>query len=534
MQPRVAVYCFVLSLAVTQGLAKAALAPHNLANGITCNDCHEPHRTVDGAGGGGMQPYLLEPCEGCHTNDNGGNYTTDSAPYVQTHSSDVAQSIKFGQWSKGCWDCHGHGHNQPPLVEGTYASYVTDIGIITFFLDSPLTVYDANWSDITTWTRKSGTDRGLILKLISQTPASTSALADSFEIIGTTSNTITVANMLSDEELSLPARGSFEIFYGQMIRTSPEATFSGPTTFADDESQTGIDPSPAGVCQVCHTRTNHWRADGSLAADHFSGSNCTQCHTHRDGFAPTACNACHGMPPVDSTSGGPTGLVAAALATGATTPGAHALHATSSGYGYSCDTCHAGGMPTTPISGNHRIQIGFDVLGNAGTGTNYDGHVLTAPYSYEGTNGTAVTTGGSMVCSNTYCHSDAKSLALGTSPSGVSPPWDSNTSSQSGMSCDGCHGYPPTQDSHYFHMSRGFNCELCHNGTTKDGETIADRSLHANGRYDVIPAQEFYFRRIPRTLRFDYTFAPGGGTCSNNTCHQFFIFKDPMRWRYQN
>jgi hypothetical protein len=59
--------------------------------------------------------------------------------------------------------------------------------------------------------------------------------------------------------------------------------FTGPSSLADDESGTGIDPTPDGVCQVCHTQTLHWRSNGSLA-DHFSGWNCILCHPHEKGF----------------------------------------------------------------------------------------------------------------------------------------------------------------------------------------------------------------------------------------------------------
>ncbi|HET9551699.1 MAG TPA: fibronectin type III domain-containing protein, partial [Anaeromyxobacteraceae bacterium] len=42
-------------------------------------------------------------------------------------------------------------------------------------------------------------------------------------------------------------------------------------------------PGNTGVCQVCHTRTQHYRQDGTLA-DHELTSNCSDCHTHVNGL----------------------------------------------------------------------------------------------------------------------------------------------------------------------------------------------------------------------------------------------------------
>lgn len=39
-----------------------------------------------------------------------------------------------------------------------------------------------------------------------------------------------------------------------------------------------------GVCEVCHTTTNHYRADGG-GTPHFTDS-CLPCHRHADGFEP--------------------------------------------------------------------------------------------------------------------------------------------------------------------------------------------------------------------------------------------------------
>jgi hypothetical protein len=51
-----------------------------------------------------------------------------------------------------------------------------------------------------------------------------------------------------------------------------------------------------GVCETCHTQTNHHRNDGSAPAqEHNNSSDCRSCHPHEDGFRPTSggCLGCH-------------------------------------------------------------------------------------------------------------------------------------------------------------------------------------------------------------------------------------------------
>jgi predicted CxxxxCH...CXXCH cytochrome family protein len=54
-----------------------------------------------------------------------------------------------------------------------------------------------------------------------------------------------------------------------------------------------------GLCQVCHTLTNHYKAGQAL--DGHPTRNCLNCHKHNAVYAfqpSTACDACHGYPPV--------------------------------------------------------------------------------------------------------------------------------------------------------------------------------------------------------------------------------------------
>lgn len=247
---------------------------------------------------------------------------------------------------------------------------------------------------------------------------------------------------------------------------------------------------------------------------------CTDCHVppHGDDCNP-GCTGCHGNPPTLNTGGGPNGLVGSlATPTGSVSVGAHAKHATTSGMNYSCDTCHSGGMPTTPLIGNNKIQIGFNINGVGGGA--YDGHALNSPYTYEETNGTTVTTGGAKTCSNIYCHSNGTSIATGAISNGSSPAWDAT-----GTTCSSCHGYPPSyaqdqpkSNSHVFHVSSmSLTCNVCHFATTADGVTITNVANHANQVYNVTPDPDKIFGGTP--VSFTYSYDPGGGRCSNISCH---------------
>ncbi len=541
------------AVVISTSTAMAVLAPHNATNAIRCEDCH----ALDAWGGDPSlhlgAKFLRGDCDRCHQNTSGGDYDRDNAPAVQTHAAAVIGSTRYGNWAKDCWDCHGHKLDANPLVSGNFLSFTNDGVNTTFVLDPDYTVNDPLWNDITTWYAKRGAERGLIFAIRYQDGAG-NYVVRSAEIVDSyldTNNlpTVVVKGVLGNLDDGTPPDTTFEIFYGMLVKevvsalaVDPDtdepltADFHGPHTFADDESGSGTDPTPTGICQVCHTQTKHWRADGTLADNHFSGQDCTQCHDHRKGFKPR-CDLCHGEPPVvdqpcvEDGGGTAIGLTCKAQPTGSTTAGQHALHASAAGYNFACTMCHYNGMPATDVLGNNLIQIGFDVYGFDSTETVYDGQPQVA---YEGTNGTAITQNGTMTCANVYCHSQGKRLLTeiqdGDLPS-TSPAWDGSSVDPDGFSCNNCHGYPPTFDAHYVHTSRGFTCSTCHYATTSTNTVIADKTLHVNGRYDIVPASNFWFRREWHLLDFDYTFAPDGGTCSNNSCHLFFTFGDPKQWR---
>lgn len=74
-------------------------------------------------------------------------------------------------------------------------------------------------------------------------------------------------------------------------------SFTGNNTFANGANN--------GVCQVCHTTTTYFKANGTGAAHVDSTENCLRCHSHNPAgtgnlaFMPNGgCDACHGYPPI--------------------------------------------------------------------------------------------------------------------------------------------------------------------------------------------------------------------------------------------
>ncbi|MBI5559008.1 MAG: CxxxxCH/CxxCH domain-containing protein, partial [Deltaproteobacteria bacterium] len=528
----------LLSVLLSAATGQAMDQPHwypTLPNG--CTNCHRH----------GVMSYA-EPCTYCHTAtpDLGDPYVIP-APEVSTHSSTAVDSGKYGVWSIGCRGCHDEDKSDQfgylsPLVQGTFSSY-TQIpqggsDVLYVFAITGLAVNDAEWADPARWSAKTGPNRGLTL-WIKRMSGSWYSLV----IKDATSSTITARG--DSYYAPFDPSASFEIHYGQLIDNYPlpyggstrvDVVFNGPASFAKNDGLAGDidsdgfadDSTPDGICQICHTETRYWRRDGTLST-HNDGSNCTGCHDHTKGFGAN-CNSCHGNPPVVDTAQGGDGLVAMPSETGSVTAGAHELHATPSGFNFACDMCHAGGMPDSPISGNNKIQIGFGV-NPAGIPSSYDGQAnLAVPYSYEGTGNTTVTGGNSLTCANVYCHSNGAYISTGNFNSHVTPSW--NTPGPLG--CDSCHPYPmsygpedPRKDTHAMHTSKGYgDCGLCHYAN------ITNHTLHSNKVYDVNPSPTFQGRpadgAVP--LSFTYAFAPGGGTCSSNSCHAYWGYSDPAKW----
>src|SRR3990172_1210902 len=253
------------------------------------------------------------------------------------------------------------------------------------------------------------------------------------------------------------------------------------------------------------------------------------------------CDGCHGNPPTVDTKGGPNGLVGMGLGLGLYS-GAHD-HFTKLKQNLICENCHYGGMGNSSLVLDMKLQIGFDINGKPNPGASYDGSpsLIDPAYSYQATNGTILTQNGSLKCFNVYCHgggtggtnnaggisksvflnkfTDPRSIAASTSPA-----WNNLTP----LGCGYCHGVgtstgmplynqdQPKSNSHDSHD--GVKCNGCHYATTTDGVTITDVTRHHNGIYDVSPG----LGMDGQPVSFIYTYDPGGGKCTEVSCHGGF------------
>ncbi|WP_298268833.1 CxxxxCH/CxxCH domain-containing protein [Geobacter sp.] len=110
-----------------------------------------------------------------------------------------------------------------------------------------------------------------------------------------------------------------------------------------------------GLCQVCHTQTNHYRS--GQAPDGHPTKNCLSCHSHKGSFAfqPVgggACDSCHGYPPLPAGYASGAGNYAAGKPEdypgggGAHTVARHVPKTAVPADGWSnCTNCHGNGSP---------------------------------------------------------------------------------------------------------------------------------------------------------------------------------------------
>lgn len=253
--------------------------------------------------------------------------------------------------------------------------------------------------------------------------------------------------------------GAFESgVNGYMIKSQIATPNSGTKTVVfsrmtgANSMGTNTTGSHDSVCEVCHTQTAYHKNTDSTA--HNDGADCTTCHSHAGGFAAAGCDACHGNPPVTAGT-----LVGGATnpgtdPTGATTPGEHAFHtmSTANGGGYGCAVCHSMGMGDGE-GADWEIDVRFNAFGTYTSGS-FDGFSPLTAYTFSAGN----TTGGTLGCSNTYCH--------GNFPGGITsnvPVWDDGSTGD----CGTCHGTtPPALTNHSVHLTASWGpraaCDDCH------------------------------------------------------------------------
>lgn len=264
-----------------------AFHSNNYSETWSCELCHP----------GGPGVWIPE-CIECHNNDTGMNYTDTSAPQMTTHSSETLGTA-YGNWMQECVDCHDPHHNngitmvggvetsEPSRILAEFtADYAATVdSVTTMDIVSAISVNDSMWADPATWGAKTGnSERGLVLLVVIQDKTYW------YEVLSATSTSITFSNgatFFPQAPMSNPQ--SMKLAYGMFIQDEIgpfPVVYSGPRSLAYNEGKAREnDPTPTGVCQVCHTQTKFWRSDGSRAR-HQNGKICTTCHLHVNGFKP--------------------------------------------------------------------------------------------------------------------------------------------------------------------------------------------------------------------------------------------------------
>jgi len=233
-----------------------------------------------------------------------------------THSNVVihgGQTPPYASLSFACLDCHDpHFHNQLVNLPGLFLVTATidpdsivDNGNNTSTLSYSSATIKDGWNlpphaDNADWGAKTSAGRGLILVADKDNPEAT------YEILSATATQITVNGVMSTSFED----NTFGIMYGMLLNEEVDPDGEGgnsPVTvrFYDKSGANSFadgDTTYDGVCEVCHTQTDHFRADGTVNVnpginmDHTAATDCTDCHTHEQGFGLSGgdnCASCH-------------------------------------------------------------------------------------------------------------------------------------------------------------------------------------------------------------------------------------------------
>lgn len=260
-------------------------------------------------------------------------------------------------------------------------------------------------------------------------------------------------------------------------------TVSGNSTIADrtrhDNGTIDVAGSRVGSVSAGTCSTSYCHSDGK-------GTQKTVLWTQAQSLDCTGCHGSDGTPAFASVAGEPNYASAGAGLPRANTHHAHV------GAASDCSKCH---FATTDGSGkltgashtNGAIDVTFNAA-VAGASANYNTTTRT--------------------CSSVACHSDGTSVATGVAAGGTAV-WGTT-----GGGCSACHGYPPAYPNNApkanSHPAHAYGCNTCHAGTTADGSTISNPTLHGNGVYNLAPGSG---------ITFSYVFAASGGRCTNVSCH---------------
>ena len=290
--------------------------PHQPSNPILpdigCLSCHDLHGSLGGLltasapnpdmGGDNTEANNL--CWSCHTGP-------ALAPYRVPHSSDQI-SQQHGSWNMECTDCH-NSHSQDQIQAYGSAAYLASgtLSAVTSGATSILT--DATAS----WTVDEYAGRVVFPNVNARGRRGRPIGNLSYRVLSNTATALTVDGAINTAYIA--AGDSYAIIYGKNIRDKikvPGTSTWKPVRFFGQTGSNSFADSDAtldGVCQVCHTKTAHFKNDGTgvdqmhANADRgdpngAAGENCTdKCHQHIGGFGHgkgytkvDLCIECHG------------------------------------------------------------------------------------------------------------------------------------------------------------------------------------------------------------------------------------------------
>ena len=309
-----------LSLMLAAMVIGALDFPHSPSSPVipdlSCLNCHDldseeakllrssqPHPEMDGDD---TNPNNL--CWSCHTGP-------QLAPYRVAHSSQQVGD-QFGEWFIECRTCH-NPHYQPQFIRYGEASYLasgTVSSVASGEMTSTLVDSAASWGDDEHAGR-------VVFPNVNATDGSFARIGDlSYRVLGNTATTLTIDGAINLEHIAPGDR--YAVIYGKLIKEQIKVPGSGtPGTWkqvkffsnSGANSYADSDSTLDGVCQVCHTRTGHFRNDGTGedqmhrnasrgSPNGVAGETCTaKCHQHVGGFGHgkgythvDLCVECHG------------------------------------------------------------------------------------------------------------------------------------------------------------------------------------------------------------------------------------------------
>src|SRR4030042_3495015 len=302
----------VFLIIFTSQFLSAIDAPHNESNNISCGNCHG-QTLMNSPFWTDSEEYDLI-CLSCHTALYG-PYSESSAPFAETHSNQNT-SNKYGTWSRQCRNCHNPHYQRQKYYKNTDSSRLylatgkvtscSDNGDDTSTLTNELITYKQGWDaeKIMDKTEKGGSDKRTAILFPNM-----GKLGYNYVIseIDTDTSTITVKG---DACMPLSPPTTFAVIYGQYIKDSIEVDgVNKQVKFFDNEGIDSFadgDSTYDGICEVCHTWTDHFRNDGGAPEQKHeniceaAGTNCIPCHKHSNGLGQGGggsekdCADCHG------------------------------------------------------------------------------------------------------------------------------------------------------------------------------------------------------------------------------------------------